>query len=96
MQESLHVLPSYIHEVLGPIEPPGRGCCDQHSLPKLWEMVPGPWHANGMAIELGEWSWGNAMGGTGALANIKAHADRDWWPGGNPSRCLMPGAGPST
>ena len=29
------------------------------------------------------------MGGGGALANIKAHADRDWWPGGNPSRCLM-------
>ena len=27
------------------------------------------------------------MGGAGALANIKAHADRDWWPGGNPSRC---------
>ena len=55
VQESLHVLPSYIHEVLGPIEPPGGGCCDQHSLPKLWAMVPGPWHANGMAIELGEW-----------------------------------------
>ena len=30
------------------------------------------------------------MGGAGALANIKAHADRDWWPRGNPSRCLMP------
>ena len=28
------------------------GC---HSLPKLWAMVPGPWHANGIAIELGEW-----------------------------------------
>ena len=51
VQESLHVFPSYIHEVLGPIEPPA----DQHSLPKLWAMVPGPWHANGMAIELGEW-----------------------------------------
>ena len=30
------------------------------------------------------------MGCAGALANIKAHADRDWWPGGKPSRCLMP------
>ena len=30
------------------------------------------------------------MGGAGALANIKVHAYQDWWPGRNPSRCLMP------
>ena len=30
-------------------------CCGQHSLPKLWAMVPAPWHANHrMATELGE------------------------------------------
>ena len=40
--------------VPGPIWPPGGGCCDQHSLPKLWAMVPGPRHAKGKAIELGE------------------------------------------
>ena len=29
------------------------------------------------------------MSGTGALVNIKAHANRGWWPGKN-RRCLMP------
>ena len=34
---------------------PTRGRCGQHSLPKLWEMVPAPWHDdNSMATELGE------------------------------------------
>ena len=30
------------------------GCCDKQSLPKLGAMVPGPRHAKGKAIELGE------------------------------------------
>ena len=60
------------------------GCCDQHSLPKLWAMVPGPRYAKGKAIELGErvdlvfW------------AEIKVLIIESGGLGGNPSRCLLP------